>query len=119
MIKKYLFYLLRWQLSTPILAFVIWWLSDYNGLVATITANLIGGLIFFWVDKLIFKGKTIFTMWESRNDIECVDCGTKCVGYRLVKTDNYDRSSDEKPQFRCPTCSAAKTEELRQRGVHI
>lgn len=52
--KKYLLYLLRWQLSTPILAMVLY-LLNCNELLETIIANLIGGLIFFWVDKKIFK----------------------------------------------------------------
>ena len=119
MIKKYLLYLLRWQLSTPILALVLMLLANYNNLFATIVANLIGGLIFFWVDKYIFKAKNIFTVWETKADIECEDCHKKCVGYRLVKAGNYDRSNDERPQFRCPDCSAAKTEALRKKGVHV
>ena len=48
-IKKYILYLIRWQLSTPILALVLY-LLNYNEIVETIIANLIGGLIFFWVD---------------------------------------------------------------------
>ncbi len=55
MIKKYSLYLLRWQLSTPILALILY-LLDTNEIIETIIANLIGGLIFFWIDKLIFKG---------------------------------------------------------------
>lgn len=57
--KQYALYLLRWQLSTPILAVVIYLLSSYDILTATIIANLIGGLIFYWVDKLIFHKKTV------------------------------------------------------------
>ena len=53
--KKYALYLLRWQLSTPILAICLIWLAGLGELWATIFANLIGGLIFFWVDKWIFK----------------------------------------------------------------
>lgn len=53
-IKPYLLYLLRWQLSTPILALALY-LLNFNTLIETIIANLIGGLIFFWVDKKIFK----------------------------------------------------------------
>lgn len=56
-LKPLALYLLRWQLSTPILAICLWWLSDMSELWATIIANLVGGLIFFWVDKWIFKGK--------------------------------------------------------------
>lgn len=55
MIKKYITYLFRWQLSTPILAIVLYILHT-NTMLETIIANLIGGLIFFWVDKKIFKG---------------------------------------------------------------
>lgn len=53
--KKYILYLIRWQLSTPLLAICLNWLSDMDVLWATIISNLIGGLIFFWVDKYIFK----------------------------------------------------------------
>jgi hypothetical protein len=53
MIKTYLLYLLRWQLSTPILYICINYLPFDN--FKTIISNLIGGLIFFWVDRLIFK----------------------------------------------------------------
>lgn len=53
--KQYALYLLRWQLSTPILAVCLVWLGGLGELPATIIANLIGGLIFFWVDKLIFR----------------------------------------------------------------
>ena len=53
--KKYIAYLIRWQLSTPILAVCLHFLAGLGELWATIVANLIGGLIFFWVDKKIFK----------------------------------------------------------------
>ena len=36
MLKRYLFYLIRWQLSTPILTLVLTWLSDMDTLLATI-----------------------------------------------------------------------------------
>lgn len=55
--KQYLLYLIRWQLSTPILAICLIWLGSLGEVPATIIANLIGGLIFFWVDKLIFRSK--------------------------------------------------------------
>ncbi|MCL2546725.1 MAG: hypothetical protein FWE06_05965 [Oscillospiraceae bacterium] len=120
MLKKYAMYLLRWQLSTPILAAVLWLLASHtSALIATIVANLIGGLIFFWVDRFIFKSKNFFTVWETRADIECSDCGAKCLGHRLVKTDNYDKTDDNTPQFRCADCSAKKTEALRERGVSV
>ena len=58
--KQYLLYLARWQLSSPILAICLW-LLPFNMITKTIIANLIGGLIFFWVDRWIFNktgGKT-------------------------------------------------------------
>lgn len=55
-VKKYALYLLRWQLSTPILALVLWLLADCGTIAATIVANLIGGALFFFVDRWIFKG---------------------------------------------------------------
>lgn len=57
MVKRYILYLIRWQLSTPLLALVLIWLSGLNVTVATIISNLIGGLIFFWVDRWIFKNR--------------------------------------------------------------
>lgn len=54
--KRLLVYLFRWQLSTPILAVVITLTAPSCGnFVSTIIANLIGGLIFFKVDQLIFN----------------------------------------------------------------
>ncbi len=53
--KKYLIYLIRWQLSTPIIAVVLSVLSKLNPWVATVIANFIGGLMFFWIDRTIFK----------------------------------------------------------------
>ena len=61
--KKFLLYLLRWQLSTPILALILFLMKDWNYLIATIIANLIGGIIFFWVDRWIFNKK------DKKNDI--------------------------------------------------
>lgn len=55
MIETYLIYLLRWQLSTPVLALCIWVLP-FGTVAEAVIANLIGGVIFFWVDRWIFKG---------------------------------------------------------------
>ena len=57
MLRKFFLYLLRWQLSTPILAICVVWLNQYGTTVSTVVANLIGGCIFFWVDRLIFKSR--------------------------------------------------------------
>ena len=56
MVIKYLLYLLRWQLSTPILAIVTARFAYLGYWQAAIIANLIGGIIFFWIDRLIFRG---------------------------------------------------------------
>lgn len=53
--KRFILYLIRWQLSTPILALCLSVLK-FNTLTNTIIANLIGGVIFYFVDKKIFKG---------------------------------------------------------------
>lgn len=52
--KKHILYLLRWQISSPILALCLYYL-DLGIILNTIIANLIGGCIFFWIDRLIFK----------------------------------------------------------------
>ena len=55
---RFILYLIRWQLSTPILAACCYYMADLGVTVSTILANLIGGFIFFWTDKWIFrKGK--------------------------------------------------------------
>ena len=48
-------YAMRWQLSTPIYALVLYLVSDKFGYTTkTIIANFIGACIFYWVDKFIF-----------------------------------------------------------------
>jgi DNA-directed RNA polymerase subunit RPC12/RpoP len=52
-------------------------------------------------------------------EIKCADCGKICRGYRLVKAENYDKTKDKEPEFRCEECLKRKLEELRQRGVKV
>lgn len=54
--RKLSFYVLRWQLSTPILYLVLA-IAPFDDFANTVLANLIGALIFFPVDELIFKSK--------------------------------------------------------------
>jgi len=54
--KKLVFYIFRWQLSTPILYLVMATLP-FDTFVKTVIANLIGALVFFPVDELIFRKK--------------------------------------------------------------
>ena len=53
-IISYILYIFRWICSTPIIALVLY-LLNLNVIIETIIANLIGGLIFYWVDKIIFS----------------------------------------------------------------
>lgn len=53
LVKRFSLYLLRWQLSTPILWGVLYLLGQ--GLVPTIIANLVGGCLFFYVDRRILQ----------------------------------------------------------------
>jgi hypothetical protein len=54
--KKLFLYLLRWQLSTPILAVITYFLAGtYGSVISAIVANLLGGLIFYKIDKIIFE----------------------------------------------------------------
>ena len=68
-LKRYGLYLIRWQLSTPILAVALIYLASLGEFWATVIANLIGGLIFFWIDKLIFRKKSKLPKWENQQGI--------------------------------------------------
>jgi hypothetical protein len=118
-VKRYGLYLLRWQLSTPILAGVLFVLSQTDKITATVIANLLGGLVFFWVDRFIFTSGRFDVEWAVQEKTVCVDCGRKSRGYRIVRTKEYDRSRVTVPEFRCEECSVKKTEELRQRGIAV
>ena len=112
--KRFAFYLFRWQMSTPILWIVVSSLGA--GLVATIIANLIGGSIFFWVDRLIFS-RFSHVEWETVPHGTCADCGTEGKARRLVLAPGgpggvYDRREDDQPQFRCEDCSRIKMTSL-------
>ncbi|MFQ3675114.1 MAG: hypothetical protein SNJ64_01055 [Endomicrobiia bacterium] len=113
--KRFLAYLLRWQLSTPILWLVVRQLGA--GLWQTVVANLIGGAIFYWVDKFIFTSK-YFEVWHYKENGKCDSCGKETLVRRLVKTQNYDRTNAH-PIYLCKDCSDKKLEELKKRGVKV
>jgi DNA-directed RNA polymerase subunit RPC12/RpoP len=117
--KRYGFYLFRWQLSTPILAGALYMFSFLDTLGATIVANLLGGLVFFWVDKLIFAPKRLDVEWEVRESAICADCGREARGYRIARAGAYDRTGDTGPEFRCEECSVRKARALRLKGVRL
>lgn len=79
-VKRYGLYLIRWQLSTPILAGVLYVLSTMDKVSATVIANLIGGLIFYWVDMFIFTSDRFAVQWEVKDIVVCVDCGKEARG---------------------------------------
>lgn len=66
-ITKYLIYLGRWQLSTPILAIVLMFLGA--GIEGVVIANLIGGLIFFWIDRILIQ--------KQKTKVLSIDTGKK------------------------------------------
>ena len=107
-IKRYAMYLLRWQASTFILAPVIAIAVCMVPWGSAALANLIGGLIFFWVDKLIFRKKKLRPQWEIVEKETCSDCGAVGVSYRITEYKKYDRTEDKKPQYRCWNCAQIK-----------
>jgi len=126
MIKKFILYAFRWQLSTPILAPILIYCHgrfstdpSVNLLAATFVANLVGSCIFFWVDGYIFRTKVTNPLWEVKEDTQCFVCGKQGRCYRLFKARHYDRTNDPQPEFLCEECSKKKAEQLRQRGIDI
>lgn len=113
--SRFILYLLRWQMSTPLLWIVVRNLG--TSIWATILANLIGGATFFWVDKFVFTSKAI-EVWHFKERGACDKCGKEESLWRLVKTPNYDRR-DALPVFLCGACSAQKTKELRSKGIKV
>lgn len=54
-LRQVILYNLRWQLSTFVLAPVMWYLAGWNPFLVAAIANLIGANIFIVVDRWIFK----------------------------------------------------------------
>jgi len=111
--KRFIFYLIRWQLSTPILWIAVRQLGV--GIWSTVIANLIGGAIFFWVDKFIFTSP-VFEVWHCKDLGRCDKCGKEDKLWRLVKAKDYDRT-DSVPVFLCKHCSGEKLRQLHAKGV--
>lgn len=112
-IKKYFLYLLRWQCSTPILSVVIWALP-LDSISEAVIANLIGGLIFFWIDRLIFKQVVVYVWWEKKQG-RCVDCGKPGVTMRVIRAGRYNKEADQNPEYRCRECADKKLREVLQK----
>jgi hypothetical protein len=90
-----------------------------SGFFGVTAGNLIGGLIFFWVDKYIFINKIVPTYWEIKEKEVCFDCGKIGRGFRVVKAKDYNKINDKNPEYRCDDCSKKKLEELKFRGVEV
>ena len=113
--RRFVLYLVRWQLSTPILWLVVRNLGASMG--ATVIANLIGGAIFFWIDRFIFTSKAV-EMWHFKEKGVCDKCGKEASLWRLVLAPNYDKRGS-RPKFYCMECSKKRTDELRKDGIKI
>lgn len=113
-IRRFVLYLIRWQLSTPILWLVVRHMGP--SLSSTIWANLIGGAIFFWVDRFIFTSAAV-EVWHIKEG-RCDRCGSVSHLWRLVRTAGYDKT-EAKPVFLCMKCSKEKTDGLRAQGIPV
>lgn len=57
-IKRKLVYALKWQMGSPLIALILWVMNmvgSQNTLVNIIIANIVGAIVFYPVDKKIFK----------------------------------------------------------------
>lgn len=131
--KRFLLYLIRWQLSTPILApivaitknfpqilsgnYNIPWFGTPEDWIGAAIANLIGGSIFFWVDRFIFTSAAV-EMWHTTYGY-CDKCQEKTSLWRLTLAPGYDKRDDKNPVYLCYKCSKEKSDELRSKGIKI
>jgi hypothetical protein len=124
---KFLLYLVRWQLSTPVLAPIVAYFKHSGSIfgtkedwIAATIANLIGACIFFWVDRFIFRSQMV-ERWEIIKRDQCFDCGKVGLVRRLVMAPGgYDRADHRTPEYRCEVCSKKKLEQLiRDKKVKV
>jgi membrane protein DedA with SNARE-associated domain len=110
----------RWQLSTFTLAPVIWGLSEMgitNSWIAAFVGNFFGALIFYWVDRLIFRSEH-YEIWETTEG-KCDSCGWFSRRlWRLVKTPLYNKEAAP-AIFLCEKCSAIKIKHLESKGIKV
>ncbi len=116
-VKQYFLYLTRWQLSSPILFLCISLLHELSAIWQTIIANLIGGCLFYFIDKYIFNITKKFSdeVWEQVENVKCCDCGKVNKGYRLIFKKNLYNKIEDVPQFRCKECSEKKYQQFKDR----
>jgi hypothetical protein len=124
MVRKFVLYFIRWQMSSPILAIVIAivkgspnWFGTAEDWYSAAIANAIGASIFFWVDRFIFTSKAV-EMWHVIKEGTCDNCGKVTELWRLTLAPGYDKRQDE-PKYLCMECSKKKTDQLRKSGIKI
>lgn len=104
--------MVRWQLSTPILAIVMYFCSSagnpLESINSAIWANIIGALIFFWIDLYTFSLGNLEEQWEVLDQGTCCDCGSFCRLYRKVIAPGYNRLKTL-AEYRCEKCSISKS----------
>ena len=89
--------------------------GTWESWIGSIVANIVGGLIFYWVDgKMIFNSPVFEKpVWEVQETATCSDCGLENIrGYRLVYTHGYDKIKDPTPKYRCEACSILKYKKM-------
>ena len=69
------------------------------------------------MDRFILTSAKLGPVWQVKEDVRCIDCGKIARGYRLVRSEHYDKTTAP-PEFRCESCSMKKAEELKKKGVH-
>jgi DNA-directed RNA polymerase subunit RPC12/RpoP len=118
--KKLFLYMIRWQLSTPILAWITYlFTGKLESFASAFVANIVGALIFYWIDLITFLFNSLSHQWEVKENIICYDCNKETKrGYRLVIAPRYNRVNHQ-PQFRCEYCSSKKVQQLRDSGLNI
>lgn len=113
--KRFIFYLIRWQLITPLVWF--WVHSLGIGLIPVIIFNLSCAVLFFTIDRFIFTSISL-EKCQIEQVSHCSKCGKREEIWRLVKVKDYT-GSGARPVFLCLECSQNKIKELREKGIKI
>lgn len=88
--KRFIFYALRWQLSSPILAICLYYLRSMDVMLATVIANFIGAVIFYYIDKKIF---------DKKDEIEIL-AAELISGTRLIEKGEEDENIQSRNKVR-------------------
>lgn len=55
--KKFVPYMVKWQLGTLIMSPCVYFLSGFGSFWSVVIGNLIGAIVFFPIDRKIFEDK--------------------------------------------------------------